>query len=72
MPKNIKGGNKAKKGKNSQPTMVAKEIVYPDKSGYQIYAIMEQYLGHTSIMLIHASVHQFCLLFYQNMNQKQK
>ena len=52
MPKNIKGGNKAKKGKNSQPTMVAKEIVYPDKSGYQFYAIMEQYLGHTSNMVM--------------------
>ena len=52
MPKNVKGGNKAKKGKNSQPAMVAKEIVYPDKSGYQFYAIMEQYLGHTSNMVM--------------------
>jgi initiation factor 1A len=52
MPINVKGGNKAKKGKNSQPAIVAKEIVYPDKSGYQFYAIMEQYLGHTSNMVM--------------------
>lgn len=52
MPKNVKGGNKAKKGKNSQPAIVAKEIVYPDKSGYQFYAIMEQFLGHTSNMVM--------------------
>jgi initiation factor 1A len=51
MPKNIKGGNKAKKGKNSLPQK-PKDILYPDKSGFQFYAIVEQYLGHTSNLIM--------------------
>lgn len=51
MPKNVIGGNKAKRSKNSMPQK-PKDILYPDKSGFQHYAIMEQFLGHTSSLIV--------------------
>ena len=54
MPKNITGGNKAKKGKNNPSVNVAKELIYADKSGYQFYAVIEQFMGHSAKLIMQA------------------
>ena len=60
MPKNIKGGKGAKKQKNSanRPTqaedMSSKDILKPDKSGAQFFAIVDKFFGKTaSVVYIH-------------------
>jgi initiation factor 1A len=52
MPKNTTGGNKAKKGKNNPSVNVPKELIYADKSGYQFYAVIEQFMGHSAKLIM--------------------
>lgn len=52
MPKNITGGNKAKKGKNNPTVNVQKELIYADKSGYQFYAVIENFMGHSAKLIM--------------------
>lgn len=52
MPKNITGGNKAKKGKNNPTINVPKELIYADRSGCQFYAIIEQFMGHSAKLIM--------------------
>lgn len=52
MPKNTTGGNKAKKGKNNPAVNVKKDVIYADKSGYQFYAVIEQFMGHSAKLIM--------------------
>ena len=52
MPKNVTGGNKAKKGKNNPTVSVQKEVIYADKSGYQFYAVIENFMGHSAKLIM--------------------
>jgi len=52
MPKNTTGGNKAKKGKNNPAINVKKDVIYADKSGYQFYAVIEQFMGHSAKLIM--------------------
>jgi len=46
MPKNTKGGNKAKKGKNQQET---KELIIREKNDFQQYAKITKMLGNCRV-----------------------
>lgn len=48
MPKNIKGGNKAKKGKNSSLREFTRRLELPDDSGYQFYGLVLKHYGATT------------------------
>lgn len=48
MPKNIKGGNKAKKGKNSSLREFTRRLELPDDSGYQYYGLVLKHHGATT------------------------
>jgi|TARA_Y100000389_G_scaffold203030_1_gene250166 translation initiation factor 1A len=51
MPKNIKGGNKAKKGKNSSLREFSRKLELPDDSGYQFYGLVLKHYGATTDIL---------------------
>ena len=51
MPKNIKGGNKAKKGKNSSLREFTRKLELPDNSGYQFYGLVLRHYGATTDIL---------------------
>lgn len=48
MPKNIKGGNKAKRGKNSSLREFTRRLELPDDSGYQFYGLVLKHYGATT------------------------
>lgn len=48
MPKNIKGGSKAKKGKNSALREFTRRLELPDDSGYQFYGLVLKHHGATT------------------------
>ena len=48
MPKNIKGGNKAKKGKNSSLRAFTRKLELPDDSGYQYHGLVTNHYGATT------------------------
>ena len=48
MPKNIKGGNKAKKGKNSSLREFTRKLELPDDSGFQFYGLVLKHYGATT------------------------
>lgn len=52
MPKNLTGGNKAKKGKNNPTVNIQKELVYADNTGFQFYAVIEQFMGHSAKLIM--------------------
>ena len=52
MPKNLTGGNKAKKGKNNPTVNVQKELIYADRSGCQFYAVIENFMGHSAKLIM--------------------
>ena len=51
MPKNIKGGNKAKKGKNSSLREFSRKLELPDDSGYRFYGLVLKHYGATTDIL---------------------
>ena len=51
MPKNVKGGNKAKKGKNSSIREFSRKLELPDNSGYQFYGLVLKHHGATTDIL---------------------
>ena len=51
MPKNIKGGNKAKKGKNSSLREFSRKLELPDNSGCQFYGLVLRHYGATTDIL---------------------
>lgn len=51
MPKNIKGGNKAKKGKNSAIREFSRKLELPDNSGCQFYGLVLRHYGATTDIL---------------------
>lgn len=48
MPKNINGGSKAKKGKNSALREFTRRLELPDDSGYQYYGLVLKHHGATT------------------------
>jgi initiation factor 1A len=48
MPKNLTGGNKAKKGKNSSLREFTRKLDIPDNSGYQYYGLVIKHHGSTT------------------------